>query len=200
MVKLPKYLSGVAHERRATNKREPLFMPNTPRNESVVVLSGIVGAYAMNSRGDRSFVALHFPGELALPDPRGRFGLWPLVNGEVAIVGDSDPEAILQQVWADRAVALERLAAQIRGGTYERLANLLCEIAVRGGYGTEQMPNQLTQTQLADITGQTNVNVSRVFDYLERLGLIARANRQIIFKDWEGLCRFGGFSAPMPKH
>ena len=46
------------------------------------------------------------------------------------------------------------------------------------------MINPFTQQQIADITGQTSVNVNRVFADLERQGLIRREGRQIHFNDW----------------
>ena len=57
-----------------------------------------------------------------------------------------------------------------------RVAHLLCETAARSGINVakEGMTNPFTQQQIADITGQTSVNVNRVFADLERQGLISR--------------------------
>jgi len=55
------------------------------------------------------------------------------------------------------------------------------------------MVNPFTQQQIADITGQTSVNVNRVFADLERQGLIDRHGREIEFKDWAELRRVGSF-------
>jgi hypothetical protein len=55
------------------------------------------------------------------------------------------------------------------------------------------MPNLFTQMQLADITGQTSVNVNRVFADFENRGLIKREHGVIVFRDWEALCREAGF-------
>jgi CRP-like cAMP-binding protein len=55
--------------------------------------------------------------------------------------------------------------------------------------------NPFTQQQIADITGQTSVNVNRVFADLERQGLIRREGRDILFEDWEELRRVASFSA-----
>ena len=46
------------------------------------------------------------------------------------------------------------------------------------------MINPFTQQQIADITGQTSVNVNRVFADLERQGLIQRRGAEIQFTDW----------------
>ena len=54
------------------------------------------------------------------------------------------------------------------------------------------MINPFTQQQIADITGQTSVNVNRVFADLERQGLIARG-REIYFADWPEMRRVASF-------
>ena len=55
------------------------------------------------------------------------------------------------------------------------------------------MINPFTQQQIADITGQTSVNVNRVFADLERQGLIQREGREIIFSDWAEMRRVASF-------
>ena len=49
--------------------------------------------------------------------------------------------------------------------------------------GPERLSNPFTQQQIADITGQTSVNVNRVFADLERQGLIRRRGREIQVND-----------------
>ena len=76
-----------------------------------------------------------------------------------------------------------------------RVAHLLCETAERSGIdpAREGMINPFTQQQIADITGQTSVNVNRVFADLERQRLIRREGRQIYFKDWREMQRVASF-------
>ena len=52
---------------------------------------------------------------------------------------------------------------------------------------------RLSQQQIADITGQTSVNVNRVFADLERQGLIKRRGREIHFTEWNELRRVASF-------
>ena len=56
-----------------------------------------------------------------------------------------------------------------------------------------QLVNPFTQQQIADMTGQTSVNVNRVFADLERQGLIERSGREIEFRDWRELRRIASF-------
>ena len=50
-----------------------------------------------------------------------------------------------------------------------------------------------TQQQIADITGQTSVNVNRVMADLQRQGLIDRRGREIRFRDWAEMRRLASF-------
>ena len=57
----------------------------------------------------------------------------------------------------------------------------------------EPLRNPFTQQQIADITGQTSVNVNRVMADLERQGLIERSGRDINFTDWSEMRRVASF-------
>ena len=74
-----------------------------------------------------------------------------------------------------------------------RVAHLLCETAVRMNGGDDRLVNPFTQQQIADITGQTSVNVNRVLADMERQGLIRRKGRDIEFVDWAEMRRVGSF-------
>jgi CRP-like cAMP-binding protein len=55
------------------------------------------------------------------------------------------------------------------------------------------MLNPFTQQQIAEITGQTSVNVNRVLADMERQGLIRRKGREIVFNDWDEMRRVASF-------
>jgi DNA-binding IclR family transcriptional regulator len=59
--------------------------------------------------------------------------------------------------------------------------------------GDDRLVNPFTQQQIADITGQTSVNVNRVLADMERHGLIRRKGRDIQFMDWAEMLRVGSF-------
>ena len=76
-----------------------------------------------------------------------------------------------------------------------RVAHLLCETAVRMHVADAHLINPFTQQQIADITGQTSVNVNRVLADMERQGLIRRKGRDIEFADWAEMRRVGELPA-----
>ena len=80
-----------------------------------------------------------------------------------------------------------------------RIAHLLCEFAVRmqaaglsNGKGCE-LP--MTQAQIGDAVGLTNVHVNRVIRSLIADGTVRRDKRNVTFDDWERIRAVGDFSA-----
>ena len=98
-------------------------------------------------------------------------------------------------VQRNEAIGYEWLVNCGRRNSTARVAHLLCETATRAGIDVdrESMINPFTQQQIADITGQTSVNVNRVFADLERQGLIRREGREIFFQDWPEMRRVASF-------
>lgn len=88
-------------------------------------------------------------------------------------------------------LCLGRLSAQ------ERLAHLLCELAVRRGFAGERRQTRielpLTQEQLADVLGLTGVHVNRVLQQLRAMGLVAKRGRSVEIFDFPALRAMAGF-------
>jgi CRP-like cAMP-binding protein len=93
----------------------------------------------------------------------------------------------------NEAIGYEWLVNCGRRDSTARVAHLLCETAVRMHAGEGHMINPFTQQQIADITGQTSVNVNRVLADMERQGLIRRKGREIEFSDWAEISRVASF-------
>jgi CRP-like cAMP-binding protein len=95
------------------------------------------------------------------------------------------------------AISYEWLVRNSQTDTIGRVAHLLCETAYRATAGDRgsSVLSPFTQSQMAQITGQTNVNVNRNMAELEGQGLIHRTGRLIELLDWDGLQRIAGFEA-----
>ncbi len=179
--------------------------PGAPRDEVMFVRSGILAKYKTDSTGRRQIVALRFPGEGILPqEGRADYGIQPIVRSEVMLgkakdfnpIIDAHPELqrfFLRLIQRNEAIGYEWLVNCGRRDSVARVAHLLCETAARMQVGTSRMLNPFTQQQIADITGQTSVNVNRVFADMERQGLIKRSGREIEFSDWAEMRRVGSF-------
>jgi len=204
---IARLLEEMPHKIVQVDPRRPFREPGGPCNEVMFVRSGILCKYKTNGGGRRQIVALRFPGEGILPhEGLTDYGIQGIVRSEVMVgkaadldrITDAHPE-LCRFFWhliqRSQAISYEWLVNCGRRDSTARVAHLLCETATRSGMGGEpgQMINPFTQQQIADITGQTSVNVNRVFADLQRQGLIERNGREIRFRDWAELRRLASF-------
>jgi CRP-like cAMP-binding protein len=198
-------LDAMPHKVVHVEARRPFREPGSPRDEVMFVRSGILAKFRPDGAGRRQIVALRFPGEGILPrDGFSNYGIQAIVRSEVMIgrAGDFDP--IVQAnpelraffwrlIQRNEMISYEWLVNCGRKDSTARVAHLLCETAARMHVDSSKMTNPFTQQQIADITGQTSVNVNRVFADMERQGLIRRNGREIQFTDWAEMRRVGSF-------
>ena len=185
--------------------RRPFREPGAPRNEVIFVRSGILAKFKPDATGGRQIVALRFPGEGILPrNGPAHFGIQAIVRSEVLVGHANDFNSLVEQhpemerffcrlLQRNEDIGYEWLVNCGRRDATARVAHLLCEVAVRMNSGNGRLANPFTQQQMADITGQTSVNVNRVLADMERQGLIKRKGRDIEFTDWAEMSRVGSF-------
>jgi CRP-like cAMP-binding protein len=204
---LAELVENMPHRRIHVDPRRPFREPGAPRDEVIFVTAGILAKFKPDGSGRRQIVALRFPGETILPrDGTASYGIQAIVRSEVMVGRAKDFDALIDAhpqlhrffcslVQRNESIGYEWLVNCGRRDSTARVAHLLCETAVRAGVNAEHgsMVNPFTQQQIADITGQTSVNVNRVFADLERQGLIDRHGREIEFKDWAELRRVASF-------
>ncbi|WP_162888081.1 Crp/Fnr family transcriptional regulator [Sphingomonas mesophila] len=200
-------LDAMPQRRVQLDPRRPFREPGTARDEVIFVSSGLVSKYKTDAGGRRQIVALRFPGEGILPrEGQAAYGIQAIVKSE-ALVGkaaDFDPliekyPELARYFWRliqrNESIGYEWLINCGRRDSTARVAHLLAETVTRYGIdpAKEPLANPFTQQQIADITGQTSVNVNRVFADLERQGLIKRTGREIHFMDWNEMLRVASF-------
>ncbi len=185
--------------------RRPFRDPDIQRNEVMFVRSGLLAKFKNDSAGRRQIVALRFPGEGILPtNGRADYGIQAIVRSEVLVGSAADFDPIVDAhpdlqrffwrlIQRNEAIGYEWLVNCGRRDSTARVAHLLCETAVRMHSDHNRLQNPFTQQQIADITGQTSVNVNRVFAEMERQGLIRRQGRDIEFVDWSEISRVASF-------
>ena len=200
-------LEAMPHRVVQVDPRRPFREPGAPRNEVIFVRSGILSKFKMDGSGRRQIIALRFAGEGMLPhEGDADFGIQAIVRSEILLgkaadfdpIVDAHPELarfFLKLTQRHEAIGYEWLVNCGRRDSTARVAHLLCETAERSGQALKQdrMHNPFTQQQIADITGQTSVNVNRVFADLERQGIIRREGRDIVFCDWAEMQRVASF-------
>lgn len=187
--------------------RRPFREPGVARDEVMFVRSGILSKFKSDGAGRRQIVALRFPGDGILPrEGAADYGIQAIVKSEVMVGRADDFNELVERnpelarffwrlIQRHNSIGYEWLVNTGRRDSTARVAHLLCETAERSGIDVrhDAMVNPFTQQQIADITGQTSVNVNRVFADLERQGLIKRRGREIQFTDWSELRRVASF-------
>ena len=198
-------LDEMPHRIVQVEPRRPFREPGAPRNEVMFVRSGILSKFKSDSSGRRQIVALRFPGEGILPSEGiAEYGIQAIVRSEVMVgrsedfvpILDAHPELqrfFWRLIQRNESIGYEWLVNCGRRDSTARVAHLLCETAVRMNVGEGHLVNPFTQQQIADITGQTSVNVNRVLADMERQGLIRRNGRAIEFPDWTEMRRVASF-------
>ncbi|MFP5329277.1 MAG: Crp/Fnr family transcriptional regulator [Alphaproteobacteria bacterium] len=204
---LAQILEDMPHRVIHVDPKRPFREPGALRDEVMFVRSGILAKFKTDGSGRRQIVALRFPGEGILPrEGHASYGVQAIVKSEVMVGRAEDFDPIVERfpemqrffwklIQRNEAIGYEWLVNCGRRDSVARVAHLLCETATRAGVDgeRERMVNPFTQQQIADITGQTSVNVNRVFADLERQGLIERNGREISFPDWAELRRIASF-------
>jgi CRP-like cAMP-binding protein len=198
-------LDKMPHRVVQVEPRRPFRDPGSPRDEVMFVRSGILSKYKTDASGRRQIVALRFPGEGILPhEGAAQYGIQAIVRSEVLVGKAKDFDKIVEAnpelrrfFWRllqrNEAIGYEWLVNCGRRDSTARVAHLLCETAARMHSSNGHMLNPFTQQQIADITGQTSVNVNRVLADMERQGLISRKGREIEFTDWPEIRRVASF-------
>jgi CRP-like cAMP-binding protein len=203
--RLADVLAAIPHRLVQVEPRRVFREPGAQRDEVMFVRSGILAKYKTDSAGRRQIVALRFPGEGILPNGgRAEYGLQAIVRSEVMVGKSADFDPIvhahpelqrffLRLIQRNESIGYEWLVNCGRRDSVARVAHLLCETAARLHVDESHMTNPFTQQQIADITGQTSVNVNRVLADMERQGLIRRSGREIEFRDWAEMRRVASF-------
>lgn len=198
-------LADLPHKSFQVDPRRPFREPGVPRNEVMFVRSGILSKFKTDNSGRRQIVALRFPGEGILPhEGVAEYGIQAVVRTEVLVGKASDFDPIVDAhpemqrffrrlIQRNEAIGYEWLVNCGRRDSTARVAHLLCETATRMHVTDGRMLNPFTQQQIAEITGQTSVNVNRVLAEMERQDLIRRKGREVEFLDWEEMRRVASF-------
>jgi CRP-like cAMP-binding protein len=198
-------LAGMPHKSVHVEPRRPFRDPGVARNEVMFVRSGLISKFKADNSGRRQIVALRFPGEGILPhEGIAEYGIQAILRSEVLVgkaedfdpIVDAHPEMqrfFRRLIQRNEAIGYEWLVNCGRRDSTARVAHLLCETAVRLHAADGKMVNPFTQQQIAEITGQTSVNVNRVLAEMERQELIRRKGREIQFMDWDEMRRVASF-------
>jgi CRP-like cAMP-binding protein len=181
--------------------------------DCTLLLEGWACRYKLLPQGKRQIMGFVIPGDLC--DLNGLVigsmdhSISTLTAAKVALIPrnallgimDDHPaigRALWQETLADASIAREWVVNVGARTAYERIAHLLCEMGLRlqaAGQGDgSRFEFPVTQVDLADATGMTNVHVNRTLQEMRSDGLITWTGSEVMIPDWERLQEVGTFS------
>lgn len=175
-------------------------------NDSCLILDGLVCRYKMAAGGRRQIISFHFAGDMpdlqSLHLDRMDHSLAALAPTRVAFISHEAirrltrenagvADALYKHALVDGSIFREWVLNVGRRSALQRIAHVLCECFTRmRALGLVQQPTfelALTQSEMGDATGLSNVHVNRTFQQLRRSGLIATKGKVHSILEWEQL-------------
>jgi CRP-like cAMP-binding protein len=197
---------------RVVEERRDIVREGQKSSECCLVLSGLVCRYKIVSGGRRQILSLHFAGDMPDLDgivlSRADHSIATLTPATIAYIphqalqqlaseNPSAAQAVARQAMIDSSIFREWIANVGRRTAIERVAHLICECFTRMralGLANETSFNlKMTQTEIGDATGLSNVHVNRTIRTLQRDAILRVKGKSHQILDWRGLQERGDF-------
>jgi CRP-like cAMP-binding protein len=199
-------LAGLPLRIKMVGENRDILREGSRTTESCLILEGLVCRYKMVAGGRRQILSFHLPGDL--PDLQSLHlivmdhSLAALTPARVAFIPHDAIRALLRQrqgvsnalmrhALIDGSIFREWIANVGRRTALERIAHVMCETYVRmralGIVKADEFELPLTQAELGDATGLSNVHVNRTLQEMKRLGLIVTRKKIHSIVDWQQL-------------
>ena len=175
---------------RKVAQRKFVYRRDQATSVPLVVLGGALREFFIDIEGRVQTVAIRLPGDVvgmeALWSERHAFDLDALVPSRVAAapflasddVATAQLQAVARRVWlAEEAMLKDRIRLLGRAQADERLLHLFLELRARQSLLVQQIGERIwvpfSQVEMANVTGLTNVYVSKTLSRLRERGTIA---------------------------
>jgi CRP-like cAMP-binding protein len=203
-----------------SKRSEDIVAPGLSPTHSTVLLEGIACLYERLADGSRQIYAFQYPGDFCdlnrhvLPGAINEVAVAAITPCTVGTIRHSDFEQLMAQypslasaMWCasmlEASMLRQRLLSVGRRPALQRVAHILCEQTARQeavGIQSDTIP--LSQWDLADAAGLSNIHVNRTFRELQKLGLLTKEGRAMKVVDRKGLASLAAFDGNylnMPK-
>ncbi|USQ98022.1 Crp/Fnr family transcriptional regulator [Caulobacter sp. RL271] len=205
-------LMGLLGPIRTVPAGRPIVEPGDRPSFSTFVVSGFCARFSLTPNGGRQlteinvagdFVDLHSllmrqmdHGVVALAD----CVIAPAAHDALRRLTETHPH-LTRLLWletvVDGAIHRQWLVTMGQQNAASRLAHLLCELYCRteaaGLASDHRFPLPMTQADLGDVLGLTQVHINRVLMELRRQGLVEWKAGQVTLNDWDALVKLGAF-------
>jgi CRP-like cAMP-binding protein len=180
--------------------------------ECNLLLQGSVCRYNELTDGKRQIVAFHFPGDIfdaqSFLLQRMDHTVSTLTRCKIGVITHAALLKLFEEqpriglaVWKDTLVDASIFRQWVtnvgRRDALARTAHLLCEVYVRLsaiGLARENTVDwPITQAELADALGMSQVHINRILQELRKTGLITIERQQLAIHDWKQLKATGDF-------
>jgi CRP-like cAMP-binding protein len=182
-------------------------------SQCCLILEGFAATYKLGPKGKRQIMAFHIPGDI--PDLQGLHmevmdtNLATISACKVAFIRHphmrelchSHPrlaDVFWRETLIDASIFREWMLCLGRRSASQHMAHLFCEFLTRlKTIGLVQDDSSfdfpITQAELGDALGLSNVHVNRVTQELRASNLIAWERNTVTVLDWDGLVELGEF-------
>ena len=205
-------LDDIVKPSRTVGARADIILEGHASKDVRLILQGFACRYKLLKSGKRQIVAYLIPGDLcdlnvfilkAMDHSIGTLSPCTVVDiPRHRILELMERPRIARAIWyatlVDEATLREWLLNVGQRESVERIGHLLCELLARlrvvGLVADDSYDFPLTQSEIGDTTGLSNVHVNRCLQRLRDKGLIVYKSRHIIIKDIPGLIELTGFN------
>ncbi|MDR7039895.1 MULTISPECIES: Crp/Fnr family transcriptional regulator [Methylobacterium] len=177
-----------------------------------LVLQGWACRYKLLSRGRRQIFSFHIPGDIpdleGLQRPVMDHSVATLTKATIACISHEALRELIathpglaaifwRSAFIDAAVLRAWMLGLGRRSAFENMAHLFCELYLKlravGLAGDGRCPMPVTQVDLGDALGLSNVHVNRVLQTLRGQKLVSLQNSTLVLEDWQALVRISEF-------
>ena len=189
-----------------------IFRAGDTSSQCCLILDGWACRYKLLDQGRRQIFSFHVPGDVpdlqSLHLPTLDYSLGTLTNATVAFIPHENLRDLMLRfprfgalLWRDTlidgAIFREWMTGMGQKTAYSQMGHLFCEIYAKlkavGLADDLRCTLPITQAELGDALGLSNVHVNRVLQALRSQGLISLRNRTLVIHDWDELVRASEF-------
>jgi CRP-like cAMP-binding protein len=199
---------------RGLGPRRDIVHDGDMATQCCVLLEGWACRYKILGEGKRQIFSFHVAGDIpdlpSLQIPLMDHTLATMTQATVAFIPHEAMRDLTHQfprlgakLWRDTLVDAgifrEWMACMGRRSAYDHLAHLFCELYLRqeamGLAGEHRCSLPMTQADLGDATGLSNVHVNRVLQEMRGKGLITLRGNTLVIEAWDELIQAAEFDA-----
>ena len=197
---------------RSLKARQDIVRDGDTALQCCLVLEGWLCRYKIVGDGKRQIFSFHIAGDIpdlqSLHIPLMDHSLATMTAATVAFVPHEAMHdltarfpGIAAKLWrdtlVDAAIFREWLVCMARRDAFDHMAHLLCELYLKqeavGLASEHRCPMPITQLDLADATGMSNVHVNRTLQEMRGQGMITLRSNTLVIHAWDDLIRAAEF-------